>query len=753
MAVKYRLSFSNINLEQVVVEISHPDYVGDAIPVIGVGGESYSLSRAAIETPHDSHVIPTTANISLYTDLIDVDELQQANDKSWRVFVTVDGVTDFSGYIIPDGIQKTLKGAGNIVRINATCGLSMMKGIVFEWLGANWGSVTVNGVQSAIACPMNFIRMILEGSRYVNQSLPIQWSTSIKYDVSNDFLAGTMPFSSTGSLASLIEKEIDTFWILENIVKSAKCVIVQDKGKWSIINYEDLIRLNGVIDVLEIPAQQSSVTASSSTVDFNIDLNGKQIFDDAYITIKKSVGSLDITYDSVYSKNIVPNGDFSDVYMGSFLDWDWSINPSDRATASVYEVGGLTENGGNSADLVFPAIQGNPLDEYAVFSMYKKVSIGAKTLFRDFSMGFVFLPLNGFTYNNDTKLIDWTKGDLQVKVQFFSQTGITWYLNEYGFWQKLPPIGFLDYTQQNLSSKKWRYIFSGSPMKGNLFKVRYKYENLGVTTYHTAEYVVTEGDELLGISVMVNNMKTAFQSQLKPSANWIITNDSTSITIENTFAGTISNEGTMINSQSGGITEDGYIPLLLGESKIADIVSVDFRGLGSRGSDILMPKEVGELQIHFKVKEGQRYVIDNVYININDNKDVYRLDLNTNSNEKYELGISTSVNGFFDSNYRSSTELSGQYNEMTDYSGSNKSLTELYGRGVLNWRNKARKIYNGTFKSDIPYISLVDIGGVKYVPTGMDSNKTNGQMTLQGFQAVLDVVSPKVTHKGSNINK
>lgn len=290
-------------------------------------------------------------------------------------------------------------------------------------------------------------------------------------------------------------------------------------------------------------------------------------------------------------------------------------------------------------------------------------------------------------------------------------------------------------------------------MKGNLFKVRYKYENLGVTTYHTAEYVVTEGDELLGISVMVNNMKTAFQSQLKPSANWIITNDSTSITIENTFAGTISNEGTMINSQSGGITEDGYIPLLLGVSKIADIVSVDFRGLGSRGSDILMPKEVGELQMHFKVKEGQRYVIDNVYINVNYNKDVYRLDLNTNSNEKYELGISTSVNGFFDSNYRSSTELSGQYNEMTDYSGSNKSLTELYGRGVINWRNKARKIYNGTFKEDIPYMSLVDIDGVKYVPTGIESNKTNGQMTLQGFQAVLDVVIPTVTHRGSNINK
>ena len=138
-------------------------------------------------------------------------------------------------------------------------------------------------------------------------------------------------------------------------------------------------------------------------------------------------------------------------------------------------------------------------------------------------------------------------------------------------------------------------------------------------------------------------------------------------------------------------------------------------------------------------------------MNVDDNKEMYELTNGTqNSEESYEMGISTSFSGFFLSSFKENPSNAEKFQLMTDYSGSGKRLTELYGRGILNWRNKARKIYNGTFKADIPYISLVTIGSDKYIPTGMDSNKTNGQLTLQGFQAVLDVVSPTVVHKGSN---
>lgn len=159
----------------------------------------------------------------------------------------------------------------------------------------------------------------------------------------------------------------------------------------------------------------------------------------------------------------------------------------------------------------------------------------------------------------------------------------------------------------------------------------------------------------------------------------------------------------------------------------------------------------GKFRLSFKCKAGQRYILDDVWMNVDDNNDFYEITNGTrNSEESYQMGISTSFSGFYLSSYKENYGNAEKFMLMTDYSGSGKRLTELYGRGIMNWRNKARKVYNGTFKADIPYISFIDIGGVKYIPTGMESNKTNGQCIFQGFEASLNTIEPTVVHKGSN---
>lgn len=740
MAVKYRLVFSNINLEQVVVEISHPDYVGDAIPVIGVGGESYSLSRTAIETPHDSHVIPTTANINLYTDLIDVEELQQANDKEWRVIVSVDGTFDFHGYIVPDGIQKTLKGAGNIVRLNATCGLALLNGIKLQE-SDDWGLIYIDGNQAHENCPMNFIRQLLESPSYVGHYIPIEWYTSIRYDIdpTRDFFAGSMPFSESGSLSELLLKnEVDAYWLLSNMVKAGKCTIVQDRGKWMIINYEDLINNDGVLNTFNIPSFSGDVVAVQESRDFNVDLTSLSILDDAYTTYKKSVGKVNVTYNHVQNKNIITNGGFDDLLLSSQVSKWHFVNSLELAPSYT----SLTGQPGYAADI-------DRLGKTAdVYSMDYPLNIDANKLFKYISFGFHLLPLNGFPVDKDGNIV-WGLDTLRITVYYQVNDGVNtkrYYLNEFGYWtdgvmngnQVVESVVFVPTVPQFLSIQfnQTRNFFMGDQVNINFVRS-------GVVQTRTIVFN-NSMDVQSGVEYIVGRIQ---DGTISNPNDYTIIIGSVQDDVRNTASVT----------KSPDYAQD--IRLTSEKTKPGDIINFSFQSTaGARAIKLPNPGNLninsgsrGELGVLFHCKEDQRYVIDDFYMNVDDNKEMYEITNGTqNSEENYELGISTSFSGFFLSSFKENPSNAEKFQLMTDYSGSGKRLTELYGRGVLNWRNKARKIYNGTFKADIPYISLVTIGSDKYIPTGMDSNKTNGQLTLQCFQAVLDVVSPTVVHKGSN---
>lgn len=750
MAVKYRLAFNNLDLSDIIVDISHEEYTGNIISIIGVGGESVVLSRDMGPTPHGNHVVPTTASINLYTDLVDVDELQKANDKEWSVTILKNSELWFSGFLVPDGIQKTLKGAGNFVSINATCGLALLKGVLFNYEGAGWGTVTIDGQVSELLCPMMFIRQLLGHNKYVNSSIPIIWSTSIRYDVdpTRDFFAGSMPFSSSYSLTALFEFfDIDAHWLLDNLMKSAKCWIFQDRGKWNIINLYDVIRLNGIIPTLEISSVIGSVTAISRTIDVNKNLSGSQINDDSYITYTRPIGGVNVVYNHLQSSNILPNGSFDSYneFFGTPQYWRYISG----TYSYVNKFASLNGREGLSADL-----DRRSLDE-AVFSIDTPINIDANLLYNEINFGFRIMPLSGFEEKSVDGLtsIDWSKRPLRISLEY-TGNGTTYYLNEFGYWGDKA-------MKANGRIKSWNYYDNNDPVANRRNTINVVFDHLtpfypgdrfvvGIKRWGIVEYHIVQFDVLMtakdGAIFIASKIHDCFSN----------TNlEDPYITLANV------QEPDPLNTPK--MTKDPlYFQNIFPEvegSNNEDII--DFQFTSKAGSSMIKIPQMGDMdsingkfRLKFWVKAGQRYVLDDVYININENQDLYKIDMqNNNSREDLELGISTAFTGFNLSSYKEHMGNAEKYMLMSDYSGTSKTLTELYGRSYLTWRSKAKKIYSGSFKNDFGFLSLVEIEGIKYIPLSQTSNLSNGRITtFTAIEAELEEINPTVIHKGTNNN-
>src|SRR5690606_28432868 len=137
--------------------------------------------------------------------------------------------------------------------------------------------------------------------------------------------------------------------------------------------------------------------------------------------------------------------------------------------------------------------------------------------------------------------------------------------------------------------------------------------------------------------------------------------------------------------KSGATQEFQYIFPSVDQLKINDVATVAFQGKGGN-NEILLPDPgildgnqdplVGIISFSFYVKPGQQYVLDDVYMRIEENNDVYQSriqDANRRSNRKtVDLNISSSFSGFMLSNLMTSYDKSNTEFVFTDgkYTGS-----------------------------------------------------------------------------------
>lgn len=773
MALKYTLHVNSVKGQDWLVEIDSPTYSGDPIELIGDENPILIEWNGGVDDdPFKSHIIPQTATFRVYDDNLDIEELQLVDDASFKCRVYLNSQLKHQGYIISDGIQDNDSGVASLVTIKSIDGLELGGNIEFSW-GNNYGTISVDGQESAQRCPMNIIRLCLYRFDLLDNILPIRWATSLKSNQypTDDMLAGRNKLNYDGKL--LLSAKRSVYWYLENILKTAQCWLYQRDGYWYIENRGDTIGNGGFMNGWEITTSTSPQVATPISIDLNTrELSGEFINEDAYWMVKKPLGGANVIYNATRDENVLPNGSMDRWISGFFID-DWGWRTPAPTSASIEQHESIDGRDGYAAKLTVSSES----DRTGSFALLHQLRVDTKFLFKSFTFGFNIMPTKyGFPYDPVTEIIDWSSNPLEISVSF-KWNSIFWYLNEFGYWQSEPRgtdlgVDFLVMEQQTLGTNPNQYylfnaVFEGSPNVGDVLVISIR-DNPG-GAYTDYSYTVTPADEGL-LEQCLDNLLAQIPSSID---GWSIGNKN--VVMESSTKGRVRfSYAIYLGNALGRTYKSGstqpymYIYPTINNMKINDIARFEFQGKGGN-PEILLP-EIDELResldvgvfgappnglldIRFRVKKGQQYVLDNVYFNMQDNDDRFEIRVPSSKSpiEDATVEISSGFTSFFWSSYMDDfgkTNLSMWWGYNS--SGENtKTLTQLYGEFMMDWRNKPRKIFNGSIDEIVQCGDFVTIKGIKYVILNA-SVQGDGVTRILAFEASLNPTTYNVTHTSTN---
>ncbi|GEM_PF-2993375 len=752
MAVKYFIPFYDDGNELWRVDIDIPGFSGTSIELTGVGRSFCQLDYGSSNEDPYEEIISSSLTIQLYNrnDQIDIRELQLLGDQDGRIVLYRNNILEWTGFILPDGIQRIISGGPYVVSITATDGLMLLDNKPFSGV-TNWPLPTGMNVR----CPLAFVRYVLFGSRNLNTTLPIRWTSEVNSVIySDDGFAGQTGWGSLGEgWTDLNSRPKSCMYILRGLLSAFQMRIFQSGGKWIIQRVNDV--LSGEYSWKEISTEYGPLSIPVLTSGISNSLLAHQfVNENQTMLIKPSLSKMEVKYDHAQAENNLPNGGFEKTgSIGGILNWHFFSNPFNRAEAKVYEDGTINNREGNSLDLSYP-LPSTPTNDYAEYSIIGSLPVDSNLLFKRFLLGFIFMPVKGFPYwttGEKEGFIDFDSKVFQIKVQYINSNSeglpVEYCLNEFGFWQRLPNNGFLDMVTQ-YGTKNWKYTFTGTPLAGNVISFRYKYDHLGVTTYPSVDHLVTK-DEEANISLLMQGIRNSMISQLPSgSTAWTISTTSNSLTAVNSSPGNMIENGSFIKNGSDSLNEDGYINISVEKMKLGDVASVSVSGRGGN-SEILIPdpgdlKEASDpsistMKIFFKVREGQRYVLDDVYFRFEKNSDVYTsfIDNPKKSNsEKKTLEISSSFTGFMISNIMSSYNQSNTEYKFTDgkYTG---SLTGMTANAIMRLRYVPREVFEGDVYvagNDWNFESMYEIEEKKFIPLNTRYNIETCTVTVVAME-------------------
>lgn len=207
----------------------------------------------------------------------------------------------------------------------------------------------------------------------------------------------------------------------------------------------------------------------------------------------------------------------------------------------------------------------------------------------------------------------------------------------------------------------------------------------------------------------------------------------------------------------------GIIPPDGTKVKPLDSVRIDF----NRFQGILLPEPPDELdetkeyniKVRFKAELKQEYFVDNIYINIEGNNDIYEAGITDTKNTKTEdlsLDISSSYGGYMLSNFMTGWQNSGQEFIFDEGAFTSGSLTSILARAVMRCKYAPqRKIdltinvrgFNWTFDE---FYSVVTFGTSVFVPVKATYNTETCEVKMTIIECRNDNVSLYTKHYGSN---
>jgi hypothetical protein len=429
---KYIIPYRSFDNTEWRIDIENDAYDGDWLQVQGQSEQAGILTYNGETDNPFAVIIDSTLEINIINEgQIDLNELQQSQDRQWKVKQYRNGVLYWYGYLITDGIQYPLQSYPHLTTLQAVCGLVMLNDIPYSLTELNGGRV-----------PVNYFRDILYNN--LGLQLPIRWVNNLQCTafIGEDVFAGGVEWSvnNEGFYSYQSGQDGDNpgqikscLYILEGILKSNQCRIFQANGKWNIRRINDTVTGDIAYKQVEGLVELNVITGSAN-IKKQVGVSGYSfINEDQIVTNTPGIKSARVTYDANVRANILPNGsmDIADgedpLYWGAYSSNNLLVELRDS-------LDGRTE--GHSAFLWNSAFI---TDGY--FTLKTDTStlrndglpIDTQTMVKTINFGFMFSPQFGYPVDGSGFIV-WDSQPFLIQV-IFNVDEIRYYLNNFGFWQ------------------------------------------------------------------------------------------------------------------------------------------------------------------------------------------------------------------------------------------------------------------------------------------------------------------------------
>lgn len=736
MGIKYILEHNNPKGQVHKTTIEIPSYDGEQIELTGVEKTATQIQWNGEENPFDKHVIGSQLILNVYDEgNINLDELMLTPDLEYRVKYYIDNVLFWSGFLISDGIQEQLSYRPTLQLI-AVDGMLGMEGVDINI--TNPAGLDMGYYVSSIRCPLNFIRQCFNT---IKNTLPINWMCDTKNSsyLDTDILAGSVSWSPRGEILTM--KKLDCYEIFEGILKSFNLHCFQAYGEWWIVNYQDLINNNNNFKGHRVENFES-ILVEGKELDVSIQL--RDVLNQGVRMLNKPISKVKVTYQATRDENIVPNGSMNLVDVVNQSVIYWSGNVPNVYQTSIHEgfSGRSTDKYGNTDEALDFKTQ-----VPTGITFHDGASVGipfdAKVLFPRFTLGLSVLPYNFPTYPSGEKqgMIRWVEDKpLQLEVTYKTANKL-WYLNENGYWIEEGLEQLVKVRQENRDGGSTNVWFSGKAAQGQRVVLsvnesgepeRYSgiFTRFATSLDDSLDMIIEMFSSRPDLTITKNNGGLSFKDRY---FNWI--------------RPILSDVSGQISTRIGLISEN---------SMNEDVVRFQFTSKGGE-SRIKIPEpenfdsqDVGILKYYIHHNGAYHSAIDDVYINIDENHDVYEVSIpaKKDSVEEYELTISSSFSGFLLSSYMNSwadCHTTMKYNRY----GVDATLTEHYGRDVLRMKSKPYQKIDQTYIGMVTPLNVMNGNMIASASCEYSAHENQTKVTLIEYK-LNDVQDLSVRHYGSN---
>jgi hypothetical protein len=247
MGVKYRLSFCNEDETPLRLDIEDSSYSGAILPIEG-GANPFILSMLNNdEFAKLGTIRATEAQMEISSsDTFNIDLLADNSETKLKVNFYFNNVLEWTGFILPEFYQETIS-EHKILNITATDRLGILKDVAFPENYANMSLLDI--VKTCLlktGLSLNIVTLIgynAIGKSLNNRPLEIQ-------------VIGERLFNQNGDV-------LNCYDVLMSVLDTFNCFITQFRGKWHIINKQQLE--TGLGSVIEYNSTIADNTIVSNT--------------------------------------------------------------------------------------------------------------------------------------------------------------------------------------------------------------------------------------------------------------------------------------------------------------------------------------------------------------------------------------------------------------------------------------------------------------------------------------------------------